>query len=310
MINYLYNLVLNRFRMKSCEVQRVVYHLSWYSRFSQHHLRRYLKKVQKKNRLKNYPQLACVPSDAIGQWIVLNGLYEEELLISFETVFKHCLTKFKQLTFIDVGANIGNHALFFSPYFKEVIAIEPNPTALKLLETNIFLNQTKNIHIVPIGLSNESGTLPFVENSENLGGSKFNLKCSHTTAYKQLNVEKGDAILYRDFKTSSIGIIKLDIEGFELQALQGLKQTLIHYQPIVFFEAHTSQGETGSQAIFDYLTQLHYAYFYTIERKKLNTGLISSFIRLLKGYEIVLSPLTRPKNQFYSLIIATTAPLE
>jgi FkbM family methyltransferase len=303
-------LVLNRLRMKSSEIQRVVYHLPWYSRFSQHHLRRYLKKVQRKNRLKNYPQLACVPSDAIGQWIVLNGLYEEELLISFETVFKHYLAKFKQQTFIDVGANIGNHSLFFSRYFKEVIAFEPNPTALKLLETNIFLNQTKNIHMAPIGLSNESGTLPFIENSENLGGSKFNLKCPHTATYKKLNVEKGDTILYRDFKASSIGIIKLDIEGFELQALQGLKQTLIQYQPVVLFEAHTSQGETGSQAIFDYLSPLHYAYFYTLERKKLNSGLINLLVRLLSGYEIVLRPLTRPKNQFYSLIIATTTPLE
>ncbi len=53
--------------------------------------------------------------------------------------------------------------------------------------------------------------------------------------------------------------MKLDIEGLELAALQGLKQTLIHHQqPIIFFESYTSQGEMDSQAIFDYLTQLHY----------------------------------------------------
>lgn len=296
--------------MKTVEMQRVVYHLPWYSRLSQHHLRRHLKKLQRKNRSKNYPLLACVPSDAVGQWIVLNGLYEEELLISFKKVFNHYLAKFKQQTLIDVGANIGNHALFFSCYFKEIIAFEPNPTALKLLETNIFLNQTKNIHVIPVGLSSESDTLPFFENPENLGGSGFNLENSHATVSKQLDVEKGDTLLYRDFKSSSIGIIKLDIEGFELHALQGLKQTLIRHQPIILFEAHTSQGKAGSQAIFDYLTQLHYAYFYTLERKKLNTGLISFFTRLLKGYEIIISPLTKPENRFYSLIIATTAPLE
>lgn len=84
--------------------------------------------------------MACVPSDTIGQSIVLNGLYEEEFLISFETIFRHLLEKFKLQTFIDVGANIGNHALFFSQYFKEIIAFEPNPTALKLLDINVFLN--------------------------------------------------------------------------------------------------------------------------------------------------------------------------
>lgn len=149
--------------MKSSKIQRVVYHLPWYSRFSQHPLGCYLRKIHKKNRLKNYPQLACVPSDYIGQSIVLNGLYEEEFLISFETIFRHLLEKFKLQTFIDVGANIGNHALFFSQYFKEIIAFEPNPTALKLLDINVFLNQTKNIRIVPVGLSNNSGTLPFFE---------------------------------------------------------------------------------------------------------------------------------------------------
>lgn len=201
---------------------------------------------------------------------------------------------------------------FFSRYFKEIIAFEPNPTALKLLETNIFLNQAKNIHVIPLGLSSESATLPFVEDPENLGGSKFTIENAlvKTAISKQLNVEKGDTILSRDFKSSTIGLIKLDIEGFELNALQGLEQTLIHHQPIILFEAHTSQGKTGSQAIFDYLTQFHYAYFYTVERKKLHTGLVGFLTRLLKGYEIILSPLTRPENRFYSLIIATTTPLE
>lgn len=296
--------------MESSKIQQVVYHLPWYSRFSQHHLGCFLRKIHKKNRLKNYPQLACVPSDAIGHSIVLNGLYEEEFLISFETIFRHHLEKFKQQTFIDVGANIGNHALFFSRYFKEIIVFEPNPIALKLLDTNIFLNQTKNIHVIPLGLSNESGTLPFFEDPENLGGSGFSIKKYHSVSKQKLNIEKGDTILYRDYKSSSIGVMKLDIEGLELPALQGLKQTIIHHQPIIFFESHTSQGEMGSQAIFDYLTQLHYAYFYTLERKKLTTSLTGFFTRLIKGYEIVINPLIRPEDRFYSLIIATTTSLE
>lgn len=115
--------------------------------------------------------------------------------------------------------------------------------------------------ILRIGLSNNSGTLPFFEDPENLGASGFNLKNYHSVSQQKLNLEKGDTILYRDFKSSSIGVIKLDIEGLELAALQGLKQTLIQHQPIIFFEAHTSQGEMGSQAIFDYLTELNYAYF-------------------------------------------------
>ena len=268
-------------------------------------------KRNKKNRLKNYPLIACVPSDAIGGWITLNGLYEEALLqCLFNKVFTHKdLQRFKQQAVIDGGANIGNHSLFFSRYFKQVISFEPNPRALKLLETNIFLNKTKNIQVIPLGLSNESATLPFFENSENLGGSGFNLnKQINEENTQYLNVKKGDSLL-QAIQEIPIALIKLDIEGHELKALQGLEKTIKMHQPVILFEALTSEGNTGSKAVFNYLNQHNYAYFYTIERKKLHPFFLIRFFQGLKGYLVVLNQISEPEDREYPLIIATNIPL-
>lgn len=275
-----------------------------------------LKKKQKKIRKKKYPLLAVVPTDSIGQWIVRNGIYEETLLLSLlNVVFRNFLPEFKEQTVIDCGANIGNHALFFSRYFKHVIAFEPNPSALKLLDTNIFLNKTKNIQVIPIGLSNKSAVLPFYENPNNLGGSGFNLqalntKHHQTLSVQQLRVERGDTLLEQHAKNPPIALIKLDIEGEELNALQGLEKNIQEHHPIILFEAKTSQGEKGSKAIFNFLSQHNYDYFYTLEPKKPHPFVVVKFFEQFKGYPIVLNQISEPEDRYYSSIIATTKPLQ
>lgn len=288
----------------------ILYPLPWHNRFSDHILKILLRKRQRKVRLKNYPLLACVPSDAVGQWIVMHGLYEENLLISlFSTVFQDFFLQFKEKAVIDGGANIGNHALFFSRYFKQVIAFEPNPSSLKLLDANIFFNKTKNIQVIPVGLSNKSAILPFFEDPKNLGGSGFNFKNPTNTPVQHLHVEKGDILLEQNIENIPIALIKLDIEGDELNALQGLEKTICAHQPIILFEAHTSQGKKGSKAIFNYLSQHNYTYFYTVEPKKPHPSRLIKFFEGIKGYPILLNRIHEPEDRYYSLIIATPNPL-
>ena len=48
---------------------------------------------------------------------------------------------------IDVGANIGNHSIFFSKFFKKVYSFEPQESVFKLLENNVNMNNLENIKI-------------------------------------------------------------------------------------------------------------------------------------------------------------------
>ena len=70
-----------------------------------------------------------------------------------------------------MGAYIGNHAVFFSNYFKNVISFEPNSFSYKLLDINT--SKKKNIKIHNFGLSDKNQTKDFYSYENNYGGSSI-----------------------------------------------------------------------------------------------------------------------------------------
>ncbi|PCI48051.1 MAG: hypothetical protein COB49_06420 [Alphaproteobacteria bacterium] len=269
-----------------------------------------LRSLAKRNSLKGYPKLLSLPSDYIGQHIISNGLYEEHLLKGlFDKFFTKYLIEFSENTVLDIGANIGNHSCFFSNYFNSVLAFEPNDTVFAILKANIVINNIKNITAKNFGLSDKDAELTFIENTDgNLGGSGF-CKKSHEMRgiRKLLPVRKGDTIIEGEFGNNQIKLIKIDVEGHELAVLQGLKNTIHKFHPIILFETNTSEGEHGGQVIFDFLKDSGYKYFYSVETMK--STLRFRFLRILervfKGYNIYAKEIYAPENRPYSLIVAT-----
>ena len=86
------------------------------------------------------PRIAIFAFDHIGLEINNFGIYEEDLLNAIMSFAKDKLNLKKLSTFIDVGANIGNHSLYFSKISKKVFSYEPNPNTYELLKFN-----TRNI---------------------------------------------------------------------------------------------------------------------------------------------------------------------
>lgn len=94
------------------------------------HILRLLLKIYRRNDTRE-KRVFCVPGDHIGDEIFINGLYEMNLLHGlFDCVLGRFSDKFLHGTCLDVGANIGNHSLFWSTRFKSVYAFEPNPIFL------------------------------------------------------------------------------------------------------------------------------------------------------------------------------------
>ncbi|MGH8283466.1 MAG: FkbM family methyltransferase, partial [Gammaproteobacteria bacterium] len=220
------------------------------------------------NTRKGYPKLVCMPTDYIGQQIILNGLYEEHILNAlFNDVFVEYVPQFSATVAVDVGANVGNHTCYFSRYFKKVIAFEPNPVAHKILETNIFINAINNVDIFSAGLSDVNDEIKFREDRDgNLGGSRF-LRAADEPRGDEITlpVLSGDDFIRRYYATEQISLIKLDIEGHEIRALQGLRETLTKFNPVILFETHGTEGEFGSIAILKFLSEQGYRHFYAIE---------------------------------------------
>lgn len=114
--------------------------------------------------------------------------------------------------FIDIGANAGIYTLTAARAGGRVFSIEANPIMLERLAVNVGLNNYGGIvSIIPIALSDHSGTTIFSISDTNLGESSIIASSS-----RQIEV-KCDSLLnvLSDHKISTIDGIKIDVEGAE-----------------------------------------------------------------------------------------------
>ena len=103
--------------------------------------------------IKKYPNLAVFAFDRVAADISIYGLYEREIL---EQLLKGCIfknLKTSETICLDIGANLGNHTLFFAKFFDKVLSFEPHPETFELLKFNT--RKLKNVSIFQFGLSNK-----------------------------------------------------------------------------------------------------------------------------------------------------------
>lgn len=168
------------------------------------------------------------------------------------------------MTFVDVGANAGNHTLFMARIVEEVHAFEPFERVRKQLEDNLALNRITNVRVHPFGLSNENKTLPFYAGPEsNLGASSFQPTHKHDNIYLgDMDLKRGDEVI----ATSGIGrvdIIKADVEGYEKFVLEGLSATLKRDRPLAIIElSPTTRDTLGGVEGLSKLFPADYRFYY------------------------------------------------
>lgn len=143
-------------------------------------------------------------------------------------------------TFVDIGANVGNHSLFVAGFLcpSKIIPFEPNPAALKLYMTNMALNGFQSVtdmRFLGFGLSDaEAGGFSVDLQPRNLGGTRM-----RADERGRLSVMTGDAAL-ADVKPD---LIKIDVEGMEMQVLSGLDATFARARPTLFIEVDDQHVE-------------------------------------------------------------------
>lgn len=276
-------------------------------------LRRLVSSHRARSRSPGEPRLFCMPEDHIGLSIATGGLYERDLLTAlFDGVLSRWRARFAASTALDVGANIGNHSCFLAGRFHEVLSFEPSPTFVHLLHANRMVNRAFNIVIHPVGLGREDAELPFSESSEgNLGASAFLQGGSPVAATHTLPVRRGDAFLASHAPERPIALVKIDVEGFETEVIDGLRGVLVEHRPFVLFESSTSEGERGGEAVRAKLVALGYRHFHAVERRRPHRrGLMRWLGAAIGGADVWISPIERIENRYYSLILASVEPVD
>jgi len=158
------------------------------------------------------------------------GFYELALLQEVRRLCK------PGLVFVDAGANIGNHALFFAKICaaREVIAFEPVKQIRQVLRRNADLNQPAAITIHDCALGAETGAAAIAKMHQ------ANLGATHLAPSEQ-----GDLPLRSldSFAIPRIDVMKIDVEGMQMQVLEGARATIARDQPLLIIEARPKLGE-------------------------------------------------------------------
>jgi FkbM family methyltransferase len=149
---------------------------------------------------------------------------------------------------IDVGAYTGIYSIesALSNPACSVISVEPNPTAKSALEINLSTNNVSNVQVLGCALSSEKGN-KYLYLTENLhGSSTTSLIPSEFLELKvPVEVEIPDLI----FGHLEVTLIKIDVEGFEKNILQGFREIILRDRPVILMEALRSQDLLGQATI-------------------------------------------------------------
>jgi FkbM family methyltransferase len=137
----------------------------------------------------------------------------------------------------DIGANIGCTALFFGEKSKQVYCFEPSPTTFKFLEKNVNNAGLKNATCVNVGLgkSEVESELTFAPNNRSGGFVSNQIQASAGHVVEKISIVKGDDFI-RLNQIPQIDFIKIDVEGFEKDVIEGMRTSIEKFRPVVALE--------------------------------------------------------------------------
>jgi FkbM family methyltransferase len=156
----------------------------------------------------------------------------------------------KNLVVYDVGAFHGLLTLFFARQARQVISYEPNTRNHARLTENLRLNGLSNVIVRKMGLGARSELATMVASPLMPGGASIErrtvaglLNSSRPVFSEEISITTLDDDI-REVSLPAPDFIKIDVEGAELAALSGARNTILSHKPRLFLEMH---GETMSQ---------------------------------------------------------------
>ena len=171
--------------------------------------------------------------------------------------------------FWDIGANIGGISLPLLNNFKNLQAVlfEPSAEVAGRLIRNISMNPSLSSRatILNLALSDKVGLANFYTSNETSNSGVAGLGDSHNRFKFSVGVQAytGDALIEKNYCPVP-ELIKIDVEGFELEVFKGLSDTLKKYHPIIIFEHsiyRLKERNLGKDEVTKYLESLGYKIF-------------------------------------------------
>lgn len=213
-----------------------------------------------------YDDFCYLTNDRVFYESINNGNSEPypkhlDIVKKYLKMFPH-----KNRTYIDIGSHIGSTILPYSRLFEKVIGYEPQPDNYKFATYNIKLNNIKNAIIYPYGLfdtpckgimkmniGNNSGCYYF-----SLFSGLGEVECKRFDDHlKEIREQTGK-------EEENIDFMKIDVHGSEYMVLQGAKETIMKWKPLIQIETNVHANHLyriNNETTIDFLLKLGYRYF-------------------------------------------------
>ena len=173
-----------------------------------------------------------------------------------------------QVFLIDCGCNYGFYSFYTASLSDQnsVIAIEASLATAQDFERNINLNKFNNIVLKNSAISDTDNIIVNFNESKNDWESSLVHNEFDEKKVNKIKTQKIDTII-KDQKLDDYSLlIKLDIEGHELQALEGAKNTIKKYNPIIIMELSTyifNKNDRSLDSLKFFLTEFDYSIYNT-----------------------------------------------
>lgn len=141
-------------------------------------------------------------------------------------------------TVIEVGTNIGTHtvpmAKLLAAQSRRLVVFEPQPVIFQNLCANLALNGLANVTAWPNACSDRSGTVYFQRPDYVASGNFGGVSMSTESAQGDIAVPCVDLDSF--LSKEPVSLMKIDVEGFELNVLQGAAQLIDRSRPVLYVE--------------------------------------------------------------------------
>jgi FkbM family methyltransferase len=153
---------------------------------------------------------------------------------------------------IDVGANIGNHCLMFKKFLPElkIWAFEMSYNNFRLLYKNIL--PYSDIKCFNLALSNNVKIITYNDSENNNNGGIW-IEDVQDCRHKNISIPLDSLTI-----PESVVFIKIDIEGHEKYAYEGMKNLLLRDKPLIWAEDWVQSGHLQGESSIQYLLDMGY----------------------------------------------------
>lgn len=204
-----------------------------------------------------------VDTKSFLEWrLFMYGVYEGEL----QEKMKDCLREGDVA--IDCGANVGIHTCVLARGVASngrVIAVEPMIELADRMKANCDLNGITNVTVLRVAVSSEIGKgILFCPSPEasNRGQASLYRDALHSSVARRIPVTTVDQIVASK-GLRAVRLIKIDVEGNELEVLRGAEKTLRTAQPHLFFE-YDPENYRAARVNWSELVELIYRLSYRL----------------------------------------------